>query len=148
MYFPQRKTNSFPLNLRYSAHRTYQGPYWLSGKTSCRQISWSLEGASLVVLMIVSLWNLAAILAALLSMCLSNLERLKMFKPETHGFATSRDLAARRPPAWWIKALQALAPRYALSLTFRCVDFSEIISVITLIWMVLVIKVFENKHDP
>ena len=40
--------------------------YSLSGKTSYRQISWSLEAARLDVLMIVSLWNLTGISAALL----------------------------------------------------------------------------------
>ena len=48
-----------------------QGLYSLSGKTSYRQISWSLEAARLGVIMIVSLWNLAGISAAL-PRCLSN----------------------------------------------------------------------------
>ena len=34
-----------------------QGLYSLSGKTSYRQISWSLEAARLDVAMVVSLWN-------------------------------------------------------------------------------------------
>ena len=49
-----------------------QGLYSLSGKTSYRQISWSLEVAKLGVIMIVSLWNLTGISAALLPRCLSN----------------------------------------------------------------------------
>ena len=49
-----------------------QGLYSLSGKTSYRQISWSLEAARLDVTMIVSLWNLTGISAAVLPRCLSN----------------------------------------------------------------------------
>ena len=49
-----------------------QGLYSLSGKTSYRQISWSLEAARLGVIMIVSLWNLTGISAALLPRCLLN----------------------------------------------------------------------------
>ena len=37
-----------------------QGLYSLSGKTSYRQISWSLEAAGLDVAMVVSLWNLVS----------------------------------------------------------------------------------------
>ena len=46
--------------------------YSLSGKTSCRQISWCLKAARLDVMMIVSLWNLTGISVALLPRCLSN----------------------------------------------------------------------------
>ena len=53
--------------------------YSLSGKTSYRQISWSLEAVRLGVIMIVSLWN-----------------RNRKSKPESLGFETSRDLALRR----------------------------------------------------
>ena len=48
------------------------GLYSLSGKTSYRQISWSLEAAILGVIKIVSLWNLTGISAALLPRCLLN----------------------------------------------------------------------------
>ena len=43
-----------------------QGLYSLSGKTSYRQISWSLEAARLDVAMVVSLWNLTGTSAAAL----------------------------------------------------------------------------------
>ena len=56
--------------------------YSLSGKTSYRQISWSLEAARLDVAMVVSLWNLTGTSAAL-------------SKTESRGFETSRDLAVR-----------------------------------------------------
>ena len=42
-----------------------QGLYSLSGKTSYRQISWSLEATRLDVIMIISLWKLTCISAAL-----------------------------------------------------------------------------------
>ena len=45
--------------------------YSLSGKTSYRQISRSLEAARFNVIIFVSLWNLTGISAALLSVCLS-----------------------------------------------------------------------------
>ena len=52
--------------------KNLQGLYSLSGKTPYRQISWSLEAARLCVIIIVSLWNLTGISAALLPKCLSN----------------------------------------------------------------------------
>ena len=42
-----------------------QGLYSLSGKTSYRQISWSLDATRLDVIMIISLWNLTGISTAL-----------------------------------------------------------------------------------
>ena len=49
-----------------------QGLYSLSGKMSCRQISWCLEAKRLDVIIIISLWNLTGISAVLLWKCLSN----------------------------------------------------------------------------
>ena len=48
------------------------GLYSLSGKTSYRQISWSLEAARLDVAMVISLWNLTATSAAVLPRYLPN----------------------------------------------------------------------------
>ena len=48
------------------------GLYSLSGKTSCRQISWGLEAARFDVKMFISLWNLTGISAALLPRCLTH----------------------------------------------------------------------------
>ena len=48
------------------------GLYSLSGKTSYRQISWSLEAAGLDVAMVVSLWNLTGTSAAALPRYLPN----------------------------------------------------------------------------
>ena len=56
------------------------GLYSLSGKTSYRQISWSLETARLGVIMIVSLWNLTGISAALLPRCLLNFRAIGKVK--------------------------------------------------------------------
>ena len=49
-----------------------QGLYSLSGKTSYRQILWSLEATRLNVIIGVSLWNLTGTSAAALPMCLLN----------------------------------------------------------------------------
>ena len=53
----------FLFDMTISSDLRYQGLYSLSGKTSYRQISWSLEAASLCVIMIVSRWNLTGISA-------------------------------------------------------------------------------------
>ena len=53
-----------------------QGLYSLSCKTSYRQISWSHEAARLGVIIIVALWNLTGISAALLPRCLSNFKAI------------------------------------------------------------------------
>ena len=50
----------------------HRGLYSLSGKTSYRQISWSLEAARLGVIIIAPLWNLTGTSAALLPRGLSN----------------------------------------------------------------------------
>ena len=72
------------------------GLYSLSGRTSYRTISWSLEAARLGVIMIVSLWNLTGISAALLPRrCLSNLTAIGKCKTETRGCEFSRDLVVR-----------------------------------------------------
>ena len=64
-----------------------QGLCSLSGQTSYRKISWSLEAERLGVIMLVSLWNLKISRSALLSGCLSNFRWLENSKPES-----SRDL--------------------------------------------------------
>ena len=71
-----------------------QGLYSLSGKTSYRQISLSLEATKLDVMMIVSLWNVTGISMARVACQIS--ERLENFKPESRGFKTAQDLAVRR----------------------------------------------------
>ena len=53
------------------------GLFSLIVKTSYRQISWTLEAARLDVVMVVSLWNLTGILAALLPRCLSNFRAIE-----------------------------------------------------------------------
>ena len=63
------------------------GLYSLSGKTSYCQISRSLEAARLGVIMIVSLWNLTGISAAVLPRCLSNFKAIESLNP---NLATSR----------------------------------------------------------
>ena len=76
-----------------------QGLYSVSGKTSYRKISWSLEAARLNVMMLLSLWNLTGISVALLARCLPNLRTIGKFKLESRGFESSRNFAVRRPSA-------------------------------------------------
>ena len=56
------------------------GLYSLSGKTSYRQVSWSLEATRLDVTMIASLRNLTGISVALLPKCLSNFRAIGKVK--------------------------------------------------------------------
>ena len=83
------------MQLSTSKH-TEAGLYSLSGKTSYRQISWSLEATRLGVIIIALLWNLTGSSAAALPRGLSILERLKKAKHESCDFETSQDLAVRR----------------------------------------------------
>ena len=69
------------------------GLYSLSGKTSYRHISWGLEAARLHVIMMVSLWNLTGILAAVLPRCLLNVRAIG--KVQTR-ISRLRGLAVRR----------------------------------------------------
>ena len=65
------------LSLITHVQSTAQGFYQISGKTSCRQISLSLEAAGLGITMMSSLRNLTGILAAQLPMCLSNFRAIE-----------------------------------------------------------------------
>ena len=67
---------------------TYQGLYSLSGKTSYRKISWSLEAAWFGFKLFQSLWNLAGTSAALLPRCLSN---FRAIRPLQHPISRLRD---------------------------------------------------------
>ena len=58
-------------------HSSSQDLYPLSGKTSYRQISWSLEAARLGVIIIAPLWNLTGTSAALLPRSLSNFRAIE-----------------------------------------------------------------------
>ena len=64
------------------------GLYSLSGKTSCRKISWCLEAARFDVEMFISLWNLTGISAALLLRCLTHFGAIG--KSEILNLAASR----------------------------------------------------------
>ena len=65
-----------------------QGLYSLSGKTSYRKISWSLEAARFGFKLFQSLWNLAGTSAALLPRCLSN---FRAIRPLQHPISRLRD---------------------------------------------------------
>ena len=58
----------------------------LSGKTSYRQISWSLKAVRLNFIMITSFWNLTGTSAALLLRCLSNFRVTGKSNPKYGGF--------------------------------------------------------------
>ena len=70
---------------------TLQGLYSLSGKTSYRQISWSLEAARSDVIMIVLQRCYRA--ACQIS------ERLEKYNPIFCTFKSSQNIAVRRPSA-------------------------------------------------
>ena len=64
------------------------GLYSLSGKTSYRKISWSLEAARWGFKLFQSLWNLAGTSATLLPRCLSN---FRAIRPLQHPISWLRD---------------------------------------------------------
>ena len=85
---------------------TLQGLYSLSGKTSYRKISCSLEDARFGFKLFQSLWNLAGTSAVLPPRCPCQIsERYDHCNIQSRGFEISRDLAVRRLTAWWIEAL-------------------------------------------
>ena len=69
-------------------NKTIQRLYSLSGKTSYRKISWSLEAARFGSKLFQSLWNLAGTSAALLPRCLPN---FRAIQPLQHPISRLRD---------------------------------------------------------
>ena len=85
------------------------GLYSLSGKTSYRKISWSLEAVRFGFKLFQSLWNLEGTSAALLPRCLSN---FRAIRPSLqHPISRLRDFTrfggktpyrlVNRGPEWW-----------------------------------------------
>ena len=70
-----------------SDYVTTLGLYSLSGKTSYRKISWSLEAARFGFKLFQSLWNLTGTSAALLPRCLSN---FRAIRPMQHPISRLR----------------------------------------------------------
>ena len=68
----------------------------ISGRTSYRKFSWSLEAARFGFRLFQSLWNLTGTSAATLSRCLSNSRAIRSLWIQSRGFDTLRDLAVRR----------------------------------------------------
>ena len=66
----------------------FLGLYSLSGKTSYRKISWSLEAARFGFKLFQSFWNLAGTSAALLPRCLSNFRAIRLLQ---HPISRLRD---------------------------------------------------------
>ena len=54
------------------------GLYSLSGRTSCRKISWSLEPARFMFRLFLSLWNVTGTSASALPRCLSNCRAIQL----------------------------------------------------------------------
>ena len=73
------------------ASRPILGLYSLSGKTSYRKISWSLEAARFGFKLFQLLWNLAGTSAALLPRCLSN---FRAIRPLQHPISRLRDFTS------------------------------------------------------
>ena len=99
-----------------------QGLYSLSGKTSYRQISWSLEAARLGVIMIVSLWNLTGISAALLPRCLLNFRaigkvqtRISRLRDFTRSYGKTSYRLVNRGPG----AVERMSIRFLGSMGYR-----------------------------
>ena len=83
------KTICPDLNWQKDTHTSsLQGLYSLSGKTSYRKISWSLEAARFGFKLFQSLGNLAGTSAALLPRCLSN---FRAIRPLQHPISRLRD---------------------------------------------------------
>ena len=88
LYFCMGQKTAFHLLSLCWHMRLYQGLYSLSGKTSYRKISWSLEAARFGFKFFQSLWNLAGTSAALLPGCLSN---FRAIRPLQHPISRLRD---------------------------------------------------------
>ena len=84
--------------------KSSHGLYSLSGKTSYRKISWSIEAARFRFRIFQSLWNLTGTLAAALRDACQISERYAHNNIQSRGFQISRDLAVRRLTASWIEA--------------------------------------------
>ena len=96
----------------------FHGLYSLSGMTSYRKISWSLEAARFEFKIFQSLWNLAGTSAALLLRCLSNFRAIRplqhpISRLRDFGGKTSYHLVNRGPGPWFI--VKMLSHRYRKS---------------------------------
>ena len=83
-----RKTKLLMICSDFTRMAWYQGLYSLSGKTSYRKISRSLEAAGFGFKLFQSLWNLAGTSAELLPRCLSN---FRAIRPLQHPISRLRD---------------------------------------------------------
>ena len=87
--------------------QTIQGLYSLSGRTSYRKISWSLEAARFGFIIFQSFWNLTSTSAVLLPMCPLNFKSIRsLYHPnlwlrnsQRFGGKTSYRLV-NRSPGW------------------------------------------------
>ena len=102
----------------------HMGLYSLNGKTSYRQISWSLKAMRLGDIIIISLWNLTDISAALLPRCLLNFRaigkvrtRISRLRDFTRSCGKTSYCLVNRGPGW--DCLSVMSPR-------RCLHCSEL----------------------
>ena len=84
----ERHIIDFPFHDDMETLSALQGLYSLSGETSYRKISWSLEAARFGFKLFQSLWNLAGTSTALLPRCLSN---FRAIRPLQHPISRLRD---------------------------------------------------------
>ena len=78
-------------------HDRDQGLYSLSGRTSYRKISWSLEAARFIFRIFQSLWKLTGTSAAALPRCLSNFKAIYTIIRSRGSWSWSWILIGRSP---------------------------------------------------
>ena len=95
------------------------GPVSISDKALYRKISWSLEGARLVVWIIAWLWNFTGTSAAILPSACQISERSYNSKYKSLGFETSRDLTIRHHMGYRNRALGSVSIKKLSSYQYR-----------------------------
>ena len=104
--------------------RATQGLYSLSGKTSYREISWSLEATRLDVIMVVSLWHLTGTSAAALPMCLLNFRaigkvqtRISWLRGFTRSYSKTSYRLVNRGPGTRVSPYKSVTISYPWHIT-------------------------------
>ena len=118
-------------SLDHGAHGA-QGPVSVSEKTSYRKISWSLEAARFVFIIVRSLWNLTGTPAALLPMCLSNFKAIRQFKVPiswlrdfTRCYDKTSFRILRRGPDDWCAITSCVMAKHGLRISGISTDLQE-----------------------
>ena len=134
-YSQTRKTVHYTMNCM--PHSCTQGLYSLSGKTSYRKISWSLEATRFGFKLFQSLWNLAGTSAALLPRCLSN---FRAIRPLQHPISRLRDFTrfggktsyrlVNRGPVWAATRHQQSGVHFMKKLANRENEWRQILCIV------------------